>query len=93
MTDEAPRRLRAQDVIESQKEIIDRLTERTPRVSEMEIEVERKSLAGKDPHPTWRVKLPEHFDAAELDRMTTQAIVTYQKLDAALVPRTNGETK
>ena len=90
---EAPRRLRAADVIDAQQATIERLTERTPRVSEMEVEVERKSLAGKEPHATWRVKLPEHFNEAELERMTTRAIAAYQTLDAALVSRTNGEAK
>lgn len=90
---EAPKRLRAGDVIEAQQTIIERLTERTPRVSEIQVEVERKSLAGKEPHATWRVTLPENFDAKELDRMTTEAIQTYRKLDAALASHANGETK
>lgn len=91
--DEVPRRLRAADVIDAQQEIIQRLTERTPRVEVIEVEVERKSLAGKEPHATWRVKLPENFDEAELDRMTTHAIQTYRKLDAALAAHANGEAK
>lgn len=86
MSDE-PRRLVNADVIRQQHELLVALTDRAPqKTSEIEVEIERKILAGKDPAPSWRVTLPQNFNQDELDRMVKAAVAAYRSINAELVP-------
>lgn len=97
MTDEtttAPRRLRAQDVIDAQQKTIDQLTTRTS--AEPYVTVEHTLNAKGDTQTTVKVTAPLGCD---VDTLTVFAqyveTLSYKTYTDAIgrYPRTNGETK
>ena len=94
-TDEAtaPRRLRAQDVIEGYKEIIEQLTQRG---TEPYVTVEHTLNAKGDTQTSVKVSAPMGHDVDELQTYAISvecvAARVYEQAKGRY-PRTNGETK
>ena len=92
---EAPRRLRAADVIDSQQAIIERLTEpRKPASSAPSFKVAQVKAVGGNVAHEWDVTVPvcdEFPTAAEAFAATLD--YAGKLLAAYPPPRTNGETK
>ncbi len=95
MTDEAtaPRRLRAQDVIDAQQRIIEQLTTRS---GEPYVTVEHTLNAKGDTQTSVKVSAPLHSDLDELSEYAVGVENIAADLYAKAIarhPRTNGETK
>lgn len=97
MTDEAtaPRRLRAQDVIDAQQRTIEQLTTRS---GEPYVTVEFTRNAKGDTQISTKVSAPLSVEQDELTRLSDRVLVAAKAVydDAAKSypgPRTNGETK
>lgn len=93
MTDEAPRRLRAQDVIDAQQRTIEQLTTRS---GEPYVTVEHTLNAKGDTQTSVKVSAPMGHDVDALREYAAHveglAAETYNTA-IARHPRTNGETK
>lgn len=93
-TPEAPRRLRAQDVIDAQQAIIEQLLTRSP--GEPTVTVEHTLNAKGDTQTSVKVSAPMGCDMGALENFSSEvetiAAQTYQDATARY-PRTNGDAK
>lgn len=93
-TPEAPRRLRAQDVIDAQAKTIEQLLTRSP--GEPYVTVEHTLNAKGDTQTSVKVSAPLGYDETALNNhaaiVESVAALTYAEA-ISRYPRTNGETK